>query len=103
MEKKDIVIALFGAAMGLAGILLVVVGFIYSHSETLDLEDDRRKYKVVAKIGMAPFLLSFVCALFGVHWMLYQTENCFLATLYSFYLNIGATALYGVVAFLFYL
>jgi hypothetical protein len=40
VENKDLIIALFGAAVGLAGILLVFVGFIYAHSETLELELD---------------------------------------------------------------
>jgi len=103
VEKKDIVIALFGAAVGIAGILLVVIGFIYAHSETLELLDDRKKYKFVAKIGMVPFLASLLCALFGLRWMLYQNEICFSATVYCFYLSIGLTALYGLAAFLFYL
>ena len=57
MESKDIVIAMFGAAVGLAGILLVFVGFVYSHAETIDLADTRRKYKIIAKLGLAPFLV----------------------------------------------
>jgi hypothetical protein len=102
MEKKDIVIALFGAAVGLGGILLVFVGFIYAHSEGMELELDRQKYKRVAKVGMLPFLVSLLCAFLCLRWMLCPSQEAMLP-IYSFYLSLGVTALYGIVAFLFYL
>jgi hypothetical protein len=102
MEKKDLVIALFGASVGLGGILLVFVGFIYAHSEGMDLELERKKYKTVAKVGMLPFLVSLVCAFLCLRWMLCPSPEAMLPV-YSFYLSLGLTALYGLVAFLFYL
>src|SRR5438132_13205487 len=69
MEPKDIVTAIFGAAVGLAGILLVFVGFVYSHAESQPLKDDREKYKLVAKVGLLPFLICLTCAFFCLNWM----------------------------------
>jgi len=103
MEKKDIVIAVFGAAVGLAGVLLVFVGFVYSHAETITLEIPRKKNKLVAKIGLLPFLVCLVCASFSLTWMLCPTDCKFHWMVWSFYSGMGFTALYGIVAFIFYL
>jgi hypothetical protein len=103
MEKKDIVLAVFGAAVGLAGILLVFVGFVYGHAETITLAIPREKHKLVAKMGIVPFLLSLLCATFCLRWMSYPSDIAFGSLSYSFYSCMGLTALYGIVAFLFYL
>jgi hypothetical protein len=103
MEAKDIVLAIFAAAVGLAGILLVVVGFVYSHAESQPLADDRKKFKIVAKIGLLPFLICFACAFLCVNWMSSASPAVLCWIRYTLYGGMGLTALYGVVAFLFYL
>ena len=103
MDAKDIIVAFFGAAVGLAGILLVFVGFIYAHSETIDLENDRKKYQYVAKVGMIPFLTVLLSAAFCIRWMFYPSTRLVCLSAYSFCFGMGLTALYGLVAFLFYL
>lgn len=103
MEPKDIVTAFFGAAVGLAGILLVFVGFVYSHGETLSLKADRDRFKLVAKIGLIPFLISLGCGWACVRWMLHPSLLALCWARYLVYASMGLTALYGIVAFLFYL
>lgn len=103
MEPKDIIIAIFGAGVGLAGILLVFVGFVYSHAESQPLEDDRKKYKLIAKIGLVPFLVSLLCASICLSWMFSPSATALCWARYTCYGGMGLTALYGVVAFLFYL
>lgn len=103
MEAKDIVTAIFGAAVGLAGILLVFVGFVYSHAESQPLKDDRTKFKRVAKAGLFPFLVCLLCAFLCLNWMTSPSPSLFCWTRYTLYVGMGLTALYGIVAFLFYL
>jgi len=103
MESKDIVIAIFGAAVGLAGILLVFVGFVYSHAETQPLKDDREKFKIVAKIGLLPFLVCLSCAFLCLVWMSSSSAAIFGWVRGTLYVGMGLTALYGIVAFLLYL
>jgi hypothetical protein len=103
MEPKDVVVAIFGAAVGLAGILLVVVGFVYSHAESQPLADDRKKFKLIAKIGLLPFLICIACAFLCVNWMSSPSPAVLCWLRYTLYGGMGLTALYGVVAFLFYL
>src|SRR6266852_1619930 len=102
-DQKDIVIAIFGAAVGLAGILLVFVGFIYSHAETIDTARTRERYKLVAKSGIVPFLVSLLCAFLCLKWMLGPSLVTFGWVQHLFYGCLALTALYGVVAFVFYL
>ena len=103
MEAKDIVTAIFGAAVGLAGILLVFVGFVYSHAEAQPLLGDRQKFKRVAKVGLLPFLNCLICAALCLNWMSSQSSTVFWWLQHALYGGLGLTALYGIVAFLFYL
>jgi hypothetical protein len=103
VEAKDIVTAIFGAAVGLAGILLVFVGFVYSHAESQSLANDRTKFKLVAKVGLLPFLVYLACAFFCMNWMSTQSSTAFWWLQHALYGGLGLTALYGIVAFLFYL
>ena len=100
MESKDIIIAIFGAAVGLAGVLLVIVGFIYAHAETIPLKDDREKLKLVARIGLIPFLVALVCAGLALHWMFSPSTALLCWTKYLFYGDLGLTGIYGVGSFL---
>jgi hypothetical protein len=93
----------FGAAVGLAGILLVFVGFVYSRVETFDLATERNKFRLVAKCGIAPFLVALVSATLCLHWMINQLSTTEWLAVRLFYVGLALTALYGVVAFLFYL
>jgi hypothetical protein len=103
VEIKDTIIAVFGAAVGLAGVLLVFVGFVYSRVETFDLVDQRDKFRFVAKCGIAPFLISLVSATLCLRWMTNQSLVVAFLAIWFFYLGLALTALYGIVAFLFYL
>jgi hypothetical protein len=103
MEPKDAIAAIFGAAVGLAGILLVFVGFVYSHAESLELKADRDKFKLVAKVGLFPFLICLASGFLCLNWMTDSSPGVFCWARYALYGGMGLTALYGVVAFLFYL
>jgi hypothetical protein len=35
-ERKDIILAVIGASVALASLLLVFVGFVYAHAETFE-------------------------------------------------------------------
>jgi NhaP-type Na+/H+ or K+/H+ antiporter len=103
VEKKDIVIAIFGAAVGLSGVLLVIVGFVYTHAETLDLKENREKLKNVAKLGLIPFLVTLICATLALHWMFSPSPDLLCWAKYLFYTGIALTAVYGIGSFVFYL
>jgi hypothetical protein len=97
---RESVLAVLGASVGLAGLLLVFVGFVYGRAETFDT---RRGdiYRYVAKAGLIPFLASLVCA-----WLCLDAVICdesFVPSIVAFRVTLIATGLYGVIALLFYL
>ncbi len=71
MEKGTIT-AILGSSVGLAGILLVFIGFVYSRVETFEQSDRVRKYRLVAKLGTLPFLLALISAWMCLIWLLVQ-------------------------------
>ncbi len=58
---KDLAVAILGAAVALAGLLLVFVGFVYARGEAMASKRGDR-FKHVARAGIAPFLVSLGCA-----------------------------------------
>jgi|ERR1700733_2291165 len=95
--------ALFGGSVGLGGILLVFVGFVYSHAETIDLADQRAKFRRVAQVGLIPFLLSLIDSALCLRWMRVQSPCLIGWSAGLFYICLLLTGLYGIGAFWFYL
>jgi hypothetical protein len=96
--EKDVIVALFGASVGLAGILLVFVGFVYSRGEQLEPRRKRR-YSRIAQIGLLPFLLAVLCAWLCSAWLTGSVavyDSC----VYLFRAALALTAIYGFVALL---
>jgi hypothetical protein len=59
--ESDLVAAILDADVALAGLLLVLVGFVYTRLEELSSERAKR-FKNIARLGMLPFGLSLWCA-----------------------------------------
>lgn len=68
-EPKDVIIAVFGATVEFAGLLLVFIALVYSKSEGMDSSRRADRYRLVAKLGLIPFLLSIACAWICLEWL----------------------------------
>ena len=104
---KDVMLALLGASVGLAGLLLAVSGFVFAQAgsfppETTDNETIGR-YESAGKIGLVPFGLSLVEAGVCLAWLLHSTSELYSVGVAGFYLLLVLTALYGFVLLLRYL
>lgn len=62
MAEKDVALAIMGAALGLAGLLLVFSGFLLARSAQYESKRGD-KYRYLAKLAMIPTLLCFACTL----------------------------------------
>lgn len=104
---KDIILALLGAAVGLAGLLLVVLGFVLSQANTFPAEttDDTllARYEKAAKLGLIPFILALCEAAICLVWLMHESVGLYRATTGGFFLLLLVTALYGAVLLLYYL
>jgi hypothetical protein len=104
--SKDVMIATLGAAVGLAGLLLVVAGFALAQASNLPSTMDDAvidKYKTAAKWGVAPFLLALADAAVSLWWLLESSKCLFSTAVWGFFLLLVLTAAYGSVLILRYL
>jgi hypothetical protein len=101
--EKDIIVAILGAGAGLAGILLVFVGFIYSHGETFSTAGVKAKFKLVARLGLIPFAVSLFSSWMCLKWLETPAAPSYSWAVASFRLSLILTCAYGIVALLFYL
>jgi hypothetical protein len=93
---KDIIVAVLGTSVGLAGLLLVFVGFVYARADAFQTKRADR-YRTLAKLGMIPFLISLLCAWFSFNWLIGDSSE-YLGALLLFRASLITTALYGLVA-----
>ncbi len=102
MESATIT-TLLGSSVGLAGILLVFVGFLYSRSEAFENVKLMRKFKRVAKAGIVPFLFALISAWLCLLWIGQPSVDLYNYAMLSFQASLILTGLYGIIAFIYYL
>jgi hypothetical protein len=59
VEHKDVIVSILGAAVGLAGLLLVFSGFLFSQAASFPPDTSDKiinKYRNVARVAIYPFL-----------------------------------------------
>ena len=105
--SKDVMIAVLGAAVALAGLLLVVAGFVFSQVNTFPPEntDDSviAKYEIAGKLGLIPFLIALIDAALCLTWLIHSTSCLYSTAVWGFFLLLFLTAGYGSVLILRYL
>jgi hypothetical protein len=103
---KDVVLALLGGSIGLAGLLLVVAGFVLSQASGFPATTPDallKRYEVAAKLGLVPFGLALAEAALCLVWAGHATAGVYQATVWMFFVLLAATAAYGFVLLLKYL
>lgn len=97
---KDVIVALLGASVALAGLLLVFCGFVFSRAASFPpgtSDTVKQKWKNAALWGLLPFLMSIADAMLAVAWFVWQCPALYHWTLGVFCLVLFFTAGYGVV------
>lgn len=105
--SKDVVVALLGAAVALAGLLLVVSGFVFTQSNSFPraTTDDSvlKRYEFVAKLGLIPFTFALIEAAVCLVWLVHSTSCIYFSAVAGFFLLLVLTEVYGSVLILRYL
>ena len=100
-SASDVLLAVLGTSVGLAGLLLVFSGFLFTQAEGFPpaTTDDAtiRRYKAAAKMGMWPFLASMGIALASMVGLFVCSRRLFYGILAGFVILLVATAIYGAV------
>ena len=104
---KDVAIAVLGAAVGIAGLLLVVAGFVFAQAASFnpDVTDDKiiDGFRMAGRLGLIPFVLALVEAAGSLLWLVHKSDCLYTGVVWGFFLLLGLTGLYGLVLILRYL
>jgi hypothetical protein len=97
-DQKDIVLAVLGASVALAGLLLVFCGFLFTQADSLPSttrDEVIDKYRRAGKLGLVPFLLALIVAGDAFAWLLCPTNWYFWSGVWGFVAVLCGTAIYG--------
>ncbi len=104
---KDVVIAILGSSVALAGLLLVFGGFVFAQAQGFPraTTDDAiiNRYRNVGRMGLIPFLFSLSLAATSVVWFLCPSESLYRFSVYGFLFLLLGTAAYAIAVLGFYL
>lgn len=103
---KDVMLAVLGASVGLAGLLLVFSGFVLSQASSFPPTTDDEvieRFEKAGRFGVWPFLFAIVIALLSVAWFTHPCPGIYWSALVGFIVLLVATAFYGAVLFWSYL
>lgn len=103
---KDVAIALLGAAVAVAGLLLVVAGYVFAAVATFPATTDDAvlaRYETAAKYALIPFTMALLEAAASLLWLAQRGDCLYTGIVWGFFLLLIATGLYGFVLILRYL
>lgn len=92
--------AILSNSVGLAGLLLVFLGFIISSYQSYDASTSRdilKPYKIIATIALAIFVFSVISGLLSLLWLLKYTSLEFLV-IPTFALSLLGVLVVGVIS-----
>jgi hypothetical protein len=102
-NSKDLVVAILGAAVALAGLLLVFCGFLYSQADSFPSTTDDTlldKYRNAAKLGVVPFLGCLAIAALAGAWLRSPSPSLLSVSWYGFLALLVTVGIYGSVVIL---
>lgn len=105
-SSKDIILAVLGGSVSLAGLLLIFAGFLFSQAAGFDSNTSDtliNKYRRAAQIGVIPFLLCLGLAGVSIYWLRFPGGELLSICFYGFIALLVITAIYGALSILFYL
>ena len=105
--SKDVIIAVMGADVALAGLLLVAAGYVYAQVTSFPraTTDDTviSRYRNLARFVLVPFWLALLDSGSCMWWLLQRSDHLYVGTLIGFGLSLSATGAYGSILILKYL
>lgn len=98
-SSKDIVLAVLGGSVSLAGLLLIFSGFLFSQAAGFDPDNTPDKiidkYRRAARFGVFPFFICLALAGISIWWLRSPNNNLLAICLYGFISLLAITAGYG--------
>jgi hypothetical protein len=98
-SSKDIILAVLGGSVSLAGLLLIFSGFLFSQAAGFDPDNTPDKiinrYRNAARFGVLPFLMCLATAGIAIWWLRSPSENLLIIRWIGFIALLVVTAVYG--------
>lgn len=106
-NAKDVIIAILGSSVGLAGLLLVFSGFVFTQAAGFPREttDDAtiNRFRNVGRLGLVPFVLSLLISGLSFAWLVKPETRFYCLSVIGFAVVLIGTAIYAIVVLGFYL
>ena len=105
-EPKDVILAVLGASVSIAGLLLVFCGFLFSQAAifpSVTADATIQKFRRGGRFGVIPLLSALIVAGTSFAWLLSPNVCLYRAATIGFFVALAATAAYGVVTILYFL
>jgi hypothetical protein len=104
---KDVMIAVLGAAVGLAGLLLIFSGFLFAQAAAFPPETTDNatinKFRNAGRLGVAPFVLALAVSGLAFAWMIGPSSCLYFACAIGFGVLLLVSAAYGAFVLIRYL
>lgn len=98
-SSKDIILAVLGGSVSLAGLLLIFSGFLFAHVAGFDPDNTPDKFidafRNTARWGVVPFFMCLGLAGCSIWWLRYPSESLVTICWYGFIALLVVTAAYG--------
>jgi hypothetical protein len=98
-NSKDVIVAVLGASVALAGLLLIFSGLLFSQAAAFPRATTDNaiinRFRRAGRSAMWPFLLSLVIAGDSLLWLLHPGDIVYRVAWISFFVLLIATAGYG--------
>ena len=99
-EPKEIILSILGTSVGLAGLFLVFVGFLYSRAMAYPPGTDKaivNKFVRASKWGMLPFSISICVAVTSQLWLAHPIHFFYLVSFWGALITVVSVMVYGLV------
>lgn len=97
MANENISLGILQAAIALAGLLLIFVGFLLGKADQIDLKSKRTVVRILAVVGLIPFSAALVCAWQSV-WSLQGAHGSAMTLFITLKIVLALTFCYAIMA-----
>jgi hypothetical protein len=97
MADKDVALGILQAAIAIAGLLLVFIGFVLGRADREPLKIPRDKIRRVGIWGLVPFVASLVCSLQSI-WAIQGANESAVYLFCTLKIVLALTGIYAIMA-----
>ena len=105
-EPKEVILAVLGASVAIAGLLLVFTGFLFTQASSFaptTPDAITEKFRKGVRLGIIPFLAALADSVASFVWLLWPGTILYQTATIGFIVVLVGTATYGAVTIFYFL